>query len=247
MHIRGDIRSSNFSIVENERKIEYIIIHYTEQNFEDSIDYLCNKGVSAHYIIAKNGDVYNLVDDNKIAWHSGRSNWKNTEELNQNSIGIEIENFGDEIFPEIQMKSVIELCKGIKEKYSISRENIIGHSDVAPSRKIDPGIFFDWKLMGEEGLGIKYTEPKDIEYKAKENMSRKELTLLQTRLKKVGYKIDKTGILDKQTSNVFRAFQSHFCPNIILKNIGIESYKDLDFRYVWDETSNAILESISID
>ena len=104
--------------------------------------------VSCHYLIDRNGAIFRMVEDNKIAWHAGKSKWKNTKNLNKYSIGIEIQNKGHFIqiqnFPKKQIFSLIKLIKKLMKKYKIKKENILGHSDIAPLRKIDPGEKFPW-------------------------------------------------------------------------------------------------------
>lgn len=246
MKIRHDIKSSNFAEPEKERKIEYIILHYTDQDFETSVESLTSKekGVSAHYLIAEDGLVFNLVDDANIAWHAGTSYWNDLEALNNNSIGIEIVNLGYGPFTDIQMDSAIKLCQNLRNKYDIPRENILGHSDIAPDRKLDPGIFFDWKRLSNEGLGIEI--PHHIQSQDPDSLQAMlrmtDIKKLQTNLSKIGYKIEITGKLDKQTSDVIRAFKSHFCPETILETHGIENYRNYDSRYEWDEKSDEVLE-----
>lgn len=257
MQISKNIRSTNFAVSDMMRKIEYIILHYTEQDFNTSVESLCSeeKGVSAHYLVAEDGGIFNLVDDENIAWHAGKSYWRGYEALNNNSIGIEIVNLGDRSFPETQMDSVIELCKFLKKKYDIPRENIIGHSDIAPDRKIDPGIFFDWRRLSDEGLGIElsnapmhplgcHTPPKG--HALNDIRVQYDIEKIQTNLAKIGYKIAITGKLDKQTSDVIRAFKSHFCPEIIHEFHTIEYYNNFDSIYDWGESENIVLTNLLI-
>jgi N-acetylmuramoyl-L-alanine amidase len=145
MLINNKFASPNFS--KRSKLIEYAILHFTEMPFEGSLARLCDKAyeVSAHYLIKEDGEMFQLVDDKNVAWHAGVSSWCGQDKLNQNSIGIELDNLGDREFSKVQMNSCIELCKILAKKYDILAENFIGHSDVAPARKIDPGIFIDWK------------------------------------------------------------------------------------------------------
>ena len=141
--------------------IKFIVIHYTGMKSENAaIKRLCDesKNVSAHYFIKKNGQIINLVPDLYIAWHAGISSWKNFKSLNKNSIGIEISNPGHDFsykrFTQKQIKSILILSKFLIKKYKISKENILGHSDIAPSRKKDPGERFPWKHLSKQGVGI---------------------------------------------------------------------------------------------
>ena len=154
--------SPNFSLPKrNNKKIKYIIIHYTGMKSEiAAMRRLCDvsKNVSAHYFIKNNGEVINLVPDLYEAWHAGKSRWKNLNSLNKNSIGIEISNPGHDFnykqFSQKQIKSILILSKFLIKKYKISKENILGHSDIAPSRKKDPGERFPWQYLSKQGVGI---------------------------------------------------------------------------------------------
>ena len=202
MHIITNILSPNFEERPQGFGPRFVILHYTEMLFDDAISKLCDKNakVSAHYLIKKTGEIYNLVEDKYIAWHAGLSYWKGVEKLNDHSIGIEIDNMGDEPFTSQQMDSCIELCHFLMKKYDISRDNVLGHSDIAPDRKVDPGMFFDWKLLDKNGIGIKYGH----------DISKMSVVEKQQYLKNMGYKIEVTGELDEQTNYVIRAFDMHF-------------------------------------
>ena len=149
-------------------KVMYIIIHYTAlKSVGKSIDYLCSKKnkVSSHYIISKKGEIYNLVSETKRAWHAGLSYWKGNIDINSLSIGIELD-----YFPETEntkysnelISSLIELLKRLTKKYSIDPINNLGHSDVAPYRKIDPGKNFPWYFLEENKLSYKILRLKKI-------------------------------------------------------------------------------------
>lgn len=249
MEIVKRIKSPNFISLAEPRKINYIIIHFTEVELTKAIDLLTTKkgGVSCHYLINKNGDIDQLVDEKNIALHAGRSSWKNDHEINDTSIGIEIDNSGSEKFTQSQMNSVIGICKELSSKYNIPRENILGHSDIAPSRKIDPGIYFDWKLLLEDNLGMAFSKPTDVSSNIMHNFGYvgNQIAKLQTKLSKLGYRIYVTGVFDQQTNEVVRAFQSHFCPEVILEKGGIEFYNNPDSIFVWDEYSEEVLATIT--
>jgi len=152
--------SPNFSIPKrSKKKIKFIILHYTGMKKESSVlQRLCdeNSKVSAHYLIKKNGDLINLVPDLYEAWHAGKSTWKKTKSLNKYSIGIEIHNPGhDNNYEKFSFKQITILKKLIKQlikKYNIKLENILGHSDIAPERKKDPGEKFPWKKLAKVNL-----------------------------------------------------------------------------------------------
>lgn len=147
--------SPNFNDRKDGKKISAIIIHYTEMHTaEEALERLCDPKdeVSAHYLIDKEGLIYQMVDDDKRAWHAGVSLWNNESDVNSLSLGIELDNKGNHPFPEVQMDSLIALCKDLMDKYNVAPENVIGHCHVAPDRKIDPGPFFPWNQLYELGL-----------------------------------------------------------------------------------------------
>ena len=138
-----------------------IVIHYTGMQSErESIERLVNPSskVSSHYLINRKGRVFNLVQDRLVAWHAGKSCWRKLKNLNENSIGIELVNkghkFGYTSFKKKQISSLIGLCKKLIKKYKINKKNIVGHSDIAPLRKIDPGEKFPWKYLAKNKVGI---------------------------------------------------------------------------------------------
>ena len=139
--------SPNFDVkARSNKSITVIIIHYTGmQSGRESLKRLTSK-VSCHYLIKRNGDIFSLVEDKNIAWHAGKSMWGKYKNLNKNSIGIELVNkghrYGYQTFTKPQIIKLIQLCKNLKKKYMIKNKFILGHSDVAPLRKIDPGEKF---------------------------------------------------------------------------------------------------------
>jgi N-acetylmuramoyl-L-alanine amidase len=143
------------------KKIHFIIFHYTGMKKEsEAINRLTNiqSEVSSHYLIKNNGEIVKMVPDLYIAWHAGKSSWKNYKSLNQNSIGIEITNSGHEHsykkFTKKQITSLLKLSKFLMKKYKISSRNILGHSDIAPERKKDPGEKFPWEYLSKNNIGL---------------------------------------------------------------------------------------------
>jgi N-acetylmuramoyl-L-alanine amidase len=137
------------------------VLHYTELPLRESLDVLTDASrptrVSAHYLIAENGTIHQLVPESRVAWHAGRSWWRGREALNGTSIGLEIVNlWGDtNEYPAPQVAALIELCHRIREHHpAIVPRNIVGHSDIAPRRKIDPGTCFPWRTLAEAGIGL---------------------------------------------------------------------------------------------
>ena len=152
--------SPNFSLPKrNSKRIKFIVIHYTGMNNETAaIKRLCDesKKVSAHYFIKNNGEIINMVPDLYEAWHAGKSRWNNNNSLNKNSIGIEIHNPGHthnyKNFTINQFNSLKFLLKKLIRKYKVKSKNILGHSDIAPERKKDPGEKFPWKKLSKFNL-----------------------------------------------------------------------------------------------
>ena len=143
------------------KSITAIIVHYTGMQSEgESLKRLINPRfkVSSHYLINRRGNIYKMVDDLNIAWHAGKSMWQKFKNLNKNSIGIELVNKGHkhgyQNFTKKQINALIKICKKLKRKYRIKNNFILGHSDIAPLRKIDPGEKFPWKYLSSKGVGI---------------------------------------------------------------------------------------------
>lgn len=161
------VGTTNFSL----RKPNFVVIHHTAQ---DSCAQtlrtftLQRTQVSAHYVICEDGTVHHMLNDYLRAWHAGSGRWGNVTDLNSCSIGIELDNNGREPFPPAQMEALYALLARLKNAHSIPDANFIGHADLAPRRKNDPSVFFDWKTMAEKGFGQWYgdttrvTVPKDF-------------------------------------------------------------------------------------
>ncbi|MDC3143876.1 N-acetylmuramoyl-L-alanine amidase [Pelagibacteraceae bacterium] len=208
--------SPNFEL-KAKRRIKYIIIHYTNlPSTQASLKHLLNKRnkVSAHYLLDQKGKIYSLVNENDIAWHAGISSWKADKLLNKNSIGIELQNTGIagnyEKFPISQISQLEKLILQLQNKYNISNANILGHSDISPDRKMDPGPKFPWRRLFKNGIGLM---PKIYPSKSKKSTSSNEIKNLQILLRKFGYNLKVNSFMDKQTLLVLYAFQSHYCPN----------------------------------
>ncbi len=152
MKLIHKFKSLNYDKRNNEQ-ISFLILHYTAlPSIGDSIRYLCDKKnkVSCHYIISQNGTIYNLVNEKYRAWHAGQSAWLLEKDLNSASIGIEMDfsiSHNNNKFSKLLINSLISLLKYLKKKYKIDKKNILGHSDIAPYRKIDPGEKFPWKKL----------------------------------------------------------------------------------------------------
>ena len=212
------IYSINFDeIARSPKEITYIIFHYTGMASEKkAIERLTNKKskVSSHYFIKKDGTIINMVPEKFIAWHAGVSCWKNHKNLNNKSIGIEIQNSGHinkyESFSIKQIKSLLLLTKNLKKKYNIKSKNFLGHSDISPNRKKDPGEKFPWKHLAKHKIGIWYDLPKKNRTFRNIVISRKNKKLFLLYLKKIGYCPK-----NKYTNFAIKAFQRRFRSKII--------------------------------
>lgn len=142
--------------------VSMIVLHYTAAPLRESLNVLCDgrgsRRVSAHYLVAEDGTIYRLVDELRRAWHAGVSRWRGIEDVNSASIGIEIVNLGHDRqgrarpYPQKQIEAVANLCLDLQSRHDIV--DVVGHSDVAPGRKIDPGELFPWKTLGERGVRV---------------------------------------------------------------------------------------------
>jgi N-acetylmuramoyl-L-alanine amidase len=137
--------------------IDMIVLHYTGMSsLQEVLQKLCDPAseLSAHYVVDEQGNIYRLVDEERRAWHAGVSNWQGQRDINSRSIGIEIMNNGQKPFTRQQISSVISICKSVMERYDIPVYNVVGHSDVAPGRKTDPGHMFPWSRLSLNGIGL---------------------------------------------------------------------------------------------
>jgi N-acetylmuramoyl-L-alanine amidase len=139
------------------RRPQYVILHHTTNDTAlQALATLTNpeRMVSAHYLVGRDGTVYQLVDERHRAWHAGASRWGSDEDINSASIGIELDNDGHEPYPPAQVQALLALLADVKARHDIPRENFLGHGDVAPGRKVDPGALFPWKRLAQEGFGM---------------------------------------------------------------------------------------------
>ncbi len=220
--------SPNFDILKrSSSKIKYIIFHYTGMISENAaIRRLTNKSskVSCHYFIKKNGEIINIVPDLYIAWHAGISSWKKDKSLNSNSIGIEISNPGHAYkyrkFSQKQIASIIKLSKNLKKKYKIKKENILGHSDIAPLRKKDPGEKFPWKLLNKKKICLWHNVSEKNCKKLRGIKLNNSDNFFQL-LFKFGYKSTN----DKNEKiKIYKNFQRRFRPQLISSIVDQETY-----------------------
>ena len=202
--------------------IKIIVIHYTGMQSErESIIRLSNarSKVSSHFLINQNGKVYRMVQDNRIAWHAGKSCWGNYKNLNKNSIGIELVNkghqFGYTNFTKKQISSLVKICKILIKRYKIKKKNIIGHSDISPLRKIDPGEKFPWEHLAKKKIGVWHDYKLNILRKFRKNKVFKKHDEVKffKNLNNIGYcfSFKKKFLLTKTV----KAFQRHYRKELI--------------------------------
>jgi N-acetylmuramoyl-L-alanine amidase len=194
-----------------------IVLHYTGmQTGEAALSRLCDAEakVSAHYLVEEDGRVFRMVAEERRAWHAGVSTWRGRKGVNGVSIGIEIVNPGHEWgyreFPGGQVEAVIELISDIRSRWEVEDRDIVGHSDVAPDRKEDPGERFPWKRLAEAGHGL-WAEPQAAPgAPVGEGEEGAAVFALQAGLTRLGYDLPPTGLFDAPTAAVVRAFQRHW-------------------------------------
>lgn len=203
--------SPNFDHRPNGATPGLLVIHYTGMaTCAAALDRLCDPAakVSAHYAIDEDGGVYALVDEGQRAWHAGAACWRGVRDVNGRSIGIELVNPGHELgyreFPEGQMAALIELAGEIVTRHSIPAVGVVGHSDVAPARRKDPGELFDWRRLAAAGIGL---WPGEL---GGAGAAEFEIAAVQEKLGRLGYGIEVSGIFDAATEAVVTAFQRHF-------------------------------------
>ena len=221
--------SQNFDPIKREKgKIRFLVFHYTGMKTEKSalkrlLD--VNSKVSCHYFIKKNGSVINLVPDLYISWHAGVSHWKKIKRLNKFSIGIEIHNpghqYGYKSFNKKQINSIKNLSLKLAKKYNLKKENYLGHSDIAPDRKKDPGEKFPWEFLSKSRIGLWHSLDKKLltKYRLK-NINKLDKILFMKYLSKIGYFFKKNNL--NSISFAIKAFQRRFRPQLINGKIDLE-------------------------
>jgi N-acetylmuramoyl-L-alanine amidase len=211
--------SPNFNERQGGGPVDILIMHYTGMPDAESAMKLLTTvegKVSSHYTVDEEGTIYRHVPEDKRAWHAGVSSWCGASDINSRSIGIEIVNPGHEWgyrpFTPLQIAAVIELSKGIVERWPITPARVIAHSDVAPERKIDPGELFPWDELAKHGVGRWHRSQLLISSAPPLNVGTEgdAVTRLQSDLARYGYGIEPTGIYDERTLVVVSAFQRHF-------------------------------------
>lgn len=217
----AEVRASpNFGQRAEGLRADMIILHYTGMvTGKAAEDWLCTpeSQVSSHYLVHEDGRVIQMVREADRAWHAGKSSWHGVTDINSCSVGIEIVNpghqYGYVAFPKRQMDAVIRLTGDIARRHGVTPERILGHSDVAPGRKVDPGEKFGWRRLAEAGLGHFVTPSRIVGGAVLQRGDQAQgVQELQSMLVRYGYGIEITGIYDERTETVVAAFQRHFRP-----------------------------------
>ena len=216
--------SPNFDLKKRKKtNIYFIIFHYTGmKNEKEAINRLTSSKskVSSHYFIKKNGEILNLVPDLYTAWHAGVSSWGNYRSLNKYSIGIEISNPGHNFiynkFKKKQIYSIYKLSKLLQKKYKIKKNHILGHSDIAPERKKDPGEKFPWEYLSKKKIGYWHNLNKRNLFKnRKVNVSKREKESFIRNIHKIGYPKNNKIKKNKYQKIITEAFQRRFRQELV--------------------------------
>lgn len=223
--------SPNFGTRVGGKAIDAIVLHYTGMDSgEAAEDWLCDpsSGVSSHYLVHENGRVVQMVREADRAWHAGIGCWHGERDMNSVSVGVEIVNTGHrdweegaetgplDPFPDAQVAAVILLCRSVMERHGVPPERVVGHSDLAPHRKRDPGEAFPWPLLAAAGIG-RMVEPAPITGGRflSPGDTGEPVAALQAMLALAGFECEPTGTFDETTVSVVRAFQRHWRPERI--------------------------------
>lgn len=210
--------------------VDTLVLHYTDMlTAEEAVARLQDEQaqVSAHYVIAEDGRIFSLVPEDRKAWHAGVSHWRGRDGVNGFSIGIELANtglqYGYKPFPLQQMEALAELSQAILARHIIPARNVVGHSDIAPTRKHDPGELFDWRWLALQGIGA-WVDAKPLVWD-------KHIIRLQKRLINYGYGFSENA--EFSLPAVIKAFQQHFRPRIC--------------NTLWDDECEALLSTLLTD
>lgn len=234
MAVRAPNIDRSYTSQNQDSRALYIVLHYTVLDWEKSLKVLTTGGqVSAHYLVRDNPVAsYALVDENRRAWHAGASFWAGNTNLNSASIGIEIVNAGYvdgpggrvyAPFPQAQVDEVIALVRDIQKRHNIRPERIIGHADIAPGRKQDPGPNFPWKQLADAGL-IPWPDGPSVLIKTLEHeVAPRDVAWLQERLARIGYNVSRSGQMDVLTRETVSTFQMKYRPRDISGTVDAET------------------------
>lgn len=219
----GPAMDTRYSAVSQSSRVQYVILHYTSADLPRSLQLLTRGQVSSHYLISDGSRprIYRLVDEDRRAWHSGDSSWQGRTWLNASSIGIEIvhpgyteDASGQRIwhpYPQAQIELLIELLKDIQKRHDLPVDSVIGHSDVAPQRKVDPGPQFPWQQLAEAGL-LRWPDAAAVQRELGALTEVPDAGWFQQALATVGYAVPRSGTWDEATRRVLAAFQMKYRP-----------------------------------
>jgi N-acetylmuramoyl-L-alanine amidase len=207
-------------------RVRFLVLHYTVSDRPASLKILTEQQVSAHYLLTDDPTptIYNLVDETRAAYHAGNSSWKGYTQLNNSSIGIEIVNAGWKDtpqgrvyapFPQTQIDALIPLVKGIVQRHGILPENVIGHSDIAPLRKQDPGPMFPWYQLAQAGLVVWPDANRVALVRQVFDVQTPDAAWFQKKLASHGFALTQSGLFDQPTKTVIAAFQMKYRPSNI--------------------------------
>lgn len=236
-----------FTASGQDSRAQFLIIHYTAGTFEASLKMLTEgESSSSHYLVGvAPPTIYQLVDENRRAFHAGASSWRGQTHLNAASIGVEIVNCGPQKWPDgtvtfheyprEQIDRVVDLVKWIVERHKIRADRILGHSDIAPQRKVDPGSMFPWERFAAAGL-IRWPDQKLVYEKYLEyEVAMPDVAWFQKKLAVHGFLVPSTGVLDRETRMVISAFQSKYRRTLSLGDPDAETAAILDVVASWPE------------
>ena len=218
--------------------VSLLILHYTGmESGSAALERMCDPEakVCAHYMVEEDGRTFQLADEAKRAWHAGVSHWAGETNVNSASIGIEIVNGGHDYglpdFPDVQINAVIALSKSIMTRHNISSKNVLGHSDIAPGRKQDPGEKFPWQGLAAAGIGPWPDIIDDDRRMLLEAGSRdRGVAIVQSGLAHIGYGASVTGVLDDNTQDILKAFQRRFRPDLIDGQVDMQTMSLIKWR-----------------
>lgn len=213
---------TRYTSLGQDSRAQFIVLHYTSTDLQHSLDILKGDGVSSHYLIGESPAViYRLVDEDRRAWHAGESQWNGRTWLNSSSIGIELVNRGYiegeqgrlwYPYSEEQIDALVVLLKDIMQRHGLKPGAIVGHSDIAPQRKVDPGPLFPWKRLADAGL-VPWPDAALVAgQQSLFSLHLPNVAWFQAQLAEQGYKVPEHGHLDLETRNVIAAFQMKYRP-----------------------------------
>jgi N-acetylmuramoyl-L-alanine amidase len=214
----GPAIDTSYRSISQDSRVQFLVLHYTWGDYEDALGILTKGPVSSHYLVRDNPPtIYGLVDESRRAYHAGASSWQGNTNLNASSIGIEIVNRGDALggwqdYPQAQIDVVIDLVKDIVRRHNIRPDRIVGHSDIAPQRKTDPGPKFPWRRLADAGL-IRWPDAAEVaRRRPRFEQELPDVEWFQGMLAKHGFAVPRNGELDEATQRVVIAFQMKYRP-----------------------------------